>query len=70
MTIMENILYGCDEFVLPEHAIAAAKVSMIHEFIEALPNGYDSAVGEMGSRLSGGQKQRIAIGISGLPKLL
>lgn len=59
-TVLENILYG-----LPgadhDAAVAAAKLAGAHEFIEQLPNGYDTYVGERGVKLSGGQKQRISI---------
>ncbi|MEM9351225.1 MAG: ABC transporter transmembrane domain-containing protein [Pseudomonadota bacterium] len=56
----ENILFGRPEATKDE-VIAAAKAAAAHEFIEALPEGYDSFVGERGVMLSGGQKQRIAI---------
>ncbi len=59
-TVLENILYG-KEGATREEAIEAAKRADAHEFIEALPNGYDSYVGERGVKLSGGQKQRISI---------
>lgn len=59
-TVGENILYGrpdADKRAVEE----AAKAAGAHEFISALPNGYDTYVGERGVKLSGGQKQRIAI---------
>jgi ABC-type multidrug transport system fused ATPase/permease subunit len=60
MTIKENIAYGKPEAKLDE-IVAAAKVARVHEFISALPNGYDSRLGERGVTLSGGQRQRVAI---------
>lgn len=59
-TIRENILYG-DLEASPEEVYAASCRAYAHEFIVNLENGYDTDVGEGGSRLSGGQKQRIAI---------
>ena len=59
-TIRENIAYGKDG-ASDEEIVAAAKKANIHDFILSLPDGYDSYVGERGTRLSGGQKQRIAI---------
>ena len=59
-TVFENIAYG-KEGATKEEVIAAAKRANIHEFIEALPDGYDTFVGERGVKLSGGQKQRISI---------
>lgn len=59
-TVAENIAYGNPEASF-EDVQAAAKAAYIHEFIESLPNGYDSLVGQRGARLSGGQKQRISI---------
>ena len=59
-TIRENIAYGKPGASMDE-IIAAAKRANIHDFIEELPDGYDTYVGERGARLSGGQKQRISI---------
>lgn len=59
-TIRENISYGKPDACM-EEIIEAAKKANIHDFIESLPDGYDTFVGERGTRLSGGQKQRISI---------
>lgn len=59
-TIRENIAYGQPEASL-EEVIAAAQAAQAHDFIMAMPAGYDSLVEERGANLSGGQKQRIAI---------
>ena len=59
-TIRYNIAYGRDG-ATEEEVIAAAKAAQIHEFIQALPEGYDTAVGERGLKLSGGEKQRVGI---------
>lgn len=62
-TVMDNILYGIanDRCRSREGAVAAALVANAHAFIEALPDKYDTRVGERGGLLSGGQKQRICI---------
>jgi len=59
-TIRENIAYGRPDATLDE-VMAAAKAAQAHEFIQAMPQGYDAPVEERGANLSGGQKQRIAI---------
>lgn len=59
-TIRENILYGKLD-ATREEMIAAAQDANAHEFIMQFPNGYDTVVGERGTKLSGGQRQRIAI---------
>ncbi|MDX9916549.1 MAG: ABC transporter ATP-binding protein [Gudongella sp.] len=59
-TIKENILYG-DPGATDEDVINAAKLASIHDFIESLPAGYDTYIGEKGVKLSGGQKQRLSI---------
>ena len=59
-TIAENIAYGCSDATAAEIRLAARRAN-IAEFVESLPDGYETQVGERGSHLSGGQKQRIAI---------
>uniref|UniRef100_A0A0D6R1U7 Uncharacterized protein n=1 Tax=Araucaria cunninghamii TaxID=56994 RepID=A0A0D6R1U7_ARACU len=66
-TIRDNILYGSTggdgggEGASQEEIVRAAEAANAHNFISALPNGYDTVVGERGAQLSGGQKQRVAI---------
>ena len=61
-SIKENIKYGDNEReVSMEEVVAAARMANIHQFVSALPEGYDTLVGNRGSQLSGGQKQRVAI---------
>jgi ATP-binding cassette subfamily B protein len=59
-TVKENIAYGRLDATM-EEIVEAARNADLLEFIESLPNGFDTQVGERGARLSGGQKQRIAI---------
>ena len=60
VAIRDNIAYGQPDAAIDD-VIAAAKAARAHEFISAMPQGYDTEVGERGVTLSGGQKQRIAI---------
>lgn len=60
MSVRENIQYGRLE-ATREEIEAAAEAANAHQFIQELPDGYDTVVGERGTKLSGGQKQRIAI---------
>jgi ATP-binding cassette subfamily B protein len=59
-TIAYNIAYGRPE-ASQEELFAAARAAYIHDFIESLPDGYNTMVGERGLKLSGGEKQRVAI---------
>lgn len=59
-TVRENIAYGRPE-ATDDEVLAAANAAQAHEFISALPDGYDSKIGQRGVNLSGGQKQRLAI---------
>ncbi len=60
-TIAENIAYGSAKRASTAAIQGAARKAHAHDFIEKLPNGYDTLVGERGVKLSGGQRQRIAI---------
>ncbi len=60
-TIANNIAYGLRQDASRDDIIAAAKAAHAMEFIEQLPNGLDTLIGEKGARLSGGQRQRLAI---------
>lgn len=59
-TIENNIKFGCAD-ATHEQVVEAAKKACCHDFISALPQGYDTVIGEGGSTLSGGEKQRISI---------
>ena len=59
-TVRENIAYGTFG-ASDEAVVAAARIAEAHEFIETLPEGYDTVVGERGQKLSGGQRQRLSI---------
>ena len=59
-TIRDNIAYGVDDASMDD-VVRAAKAAQLHGFIEGLPDGYDTWVGERGVTLSGGQRQRLAI---------
>ncbi|GMT26053.1 hypothetical protein PFISCL1PPCAC_17350, partial [Pristionchus fissidentatus] len=60
-SIRENIIYGMEGEIDQSRVEGAARLANVHEFINSLPLGYDTNVGERGTQLSGGQKQRIAI---------
>ncbi len=70
-TVRENITYGRPD-ATDEEMVAAAEAAQAHEFIESLPEGYDTQIGQRGVTLSGGQRQRIAIARALLvrPKIL
>jgi subfamily B ATP-binding cassette protein MsbA len=59
-TMFENIRYGKPDATF-EEVVEAARAANAHEFIESLPEGYDTPVGERGTQLSGGQRQRVTI---------
>lgn len=59
-TLRDNIAYAKPE-AMQDEIIAAAKKAYAHDFIESLPQGYDTLVGERGIKLSGGERQRVAI---------
>jgi subfamily B ATP-binding cassette protein MsbA len=59
-TVRDNLLYG-KPAATEEEMVAAARAAYAHEFIEQLPRGYDTEIGERGVKLSGGQKQRLAL---------
>jgi subfamily B ATP-binding cassette protein MsbA len=60
-TVRSNIAYGATNRYTQEQIEAAAKAANAHSFIMELPRGYDTLLGERGTRLSGGQRQRLAI---------
>ncbi len=60
-TVRSNIAYGATDQYSQEQVEAAARAANAHEFIMELPRGYDTLLGERGTRLSGGQRQRLAI---------
>ena len=59
-TIRDNIAYGLEDVDM-EEVVRAAKIAQLHDYIEGLPDGYDTWVGERGVTLSGGQRQRLSI---------
>ena len=59
-TVKENLLYGKPN-ASQEEVVSAASLANAHEFIQAMPYGYDTIIGAHGARLSGGQRQRLAI---------
>jgi ABC-type multidrug transport system fused ATPase/permease subunit len=60
MSVVENIRMARPAAAI-DHIIRAAQLAHAHEFVEALPRGYDTVIGERGARLSGGEAQRIAL---------
>lgn len=70
-TVAENIGFGAPDADLAR-IVAAARIADAHEFIQRLPNGYQTVVGERGMSLSGGQRQRVALAraIVGNPRIL
>ena len=60
-TVLSNVAYGAEGRYTHKQIEAAARAANAHEFIAALPDGYETVLGERGTRLSGGQRQRIAI---------
>jgi len=59
-TVRNNIAYGQPDVPL-SRVVDAAKAALAHDFIERMPDGYDTVIGEKGFRLSGGERQRLAI---------
>ena len=59
-TIKNNIKFGKPD-AIHEQVVAAAKKACYHDFISALPDGYDTVIGEGGATLSGGEKRRVSI---------
>jgi ATP-binding cassette, subfamily B, bacterial MsbA len=71
-TVRNNIAYGQPDVPL-SRVVDAAKAALAHEFIEKMPDGYDTVIGEKGFRLSGGERQRLAIAraiLKGAPVLI
>jgi ABC-type multidrug transport system fused ATPase/permease subunit len=71
--VRNNIAYGAEGRFTQEQVEAAARAANAHAFITELPEGYDTILGERGTRLSGGQRQRLAIArtlLRGTPVLL
>jgi subfamily B ATP-binding cassette protein MsbA len=60
-SVRNNIAYGAPGRFTDDQIVAAARAANAHEFITELPNGYETTLGERGTRLSGGQRQRLAI---------
>ena len=59
-TVRENIAFGATD-ATDEQVVEAARAAQAHEFVQALPDGYETVIGERGITLSGGQRQRLAI---------